>query len=119
MIKPRIPSGPPPKPLDGPELAKVLGWQRRMYWFYGIAMLLIFGGFLILTRVTEAAWVRPILALMLAGLMIGGAFVQFRERCPRCGTLLGRQSRFVLPGKCKSCGVPFPREGGGDHAPRA
>jgi hypothetical protein len=119
MLKPRIPSGPPPKPLDPAELAGVLGWQRQMYWFYGIAMALIAGGFLLLTTYPAASWVRSLLVAMVAGLMITGAWVQFRARCPRCQSLLGRQSRFVLAAKCKSCGVGFPRPGPEDHAPRA
>lgn len=119
MIKPRIPSGPAPKPLDEAELGRVLGWQRRMYAFYGAAMVLIATGFWLMYRFGEQAWVRPTLLVMLLGLMAGGAWVQFRERCPRCGTLLGRQSRFILPNKCKSCGVGFPRADEADHAPRA
>lgn len=119
MIKPRIPSGPPPKPLDPQELARVHAWQRRMYWYYGGAMLCIITGFYLMLRFGENAWLRPALAGMIVALMAAGAVVQFRERCPRCGTLLGRQSRFILPAKCKSCGVAFPRAGEADHAPRA
>jgi predicted cobalt transporter CbtA len=119
MIRPRIPSGPPPKPLDADELARILAWQRQMYWFYGIAMALITAGFLAITRFSETTWMRPLLLVMIIGLMIAGAFVQFRERCPRCQTLLGRQSRFILAAKCNSCGVAFPRGRDADHAPRA
>ena len=120
MIKPRIPSGPPPKPLDRAELERVLGWQQRMYWFYGTAMVLLCAGAWLLSQYGEAAWVRPSLIVMILGLMIAGAYVQFRERCPRCSALLGRQSRFVLGAKCKSCGVAFPRDtAGAGHAPRA
>lgn len=119
MMKPRIPAGPPPKPLDETELVRVLAWQRRMYVFYGVAMAAIAGGFYTVLRFQETAWIRPALALMLVALMAAGAYVQFRERCPRCQSLLGRQSRFVLAAKCKSCGVGFPRRDGEDHAPRA
>ena len=121
MIKPRIPTGPEPKPLSRTELARVLDWQNRMYWFYGIAMVLLCVGAWVLSQFGEARGVRPLLIAMIIGLMIVGAYVQFRERCPRCQTLLGRQSRFVLGAKCKSCGVAFPRDlaGAGDHAPRA
>lgn len=121
MIKPRIPSGPPPKPLDPAELARVHGWQRQMYLYYGAAMLMICAGFYLVTTFPDAAWVRPMLIVLLVALFIAGAWVQFRERCPRCGTLLGRQSRLILPAKCKSCGVPFPRADAADddHAPRA
>lgn len=119
MIKPRIPAGPAPKPLDKAELGRVLGWQQRMYAFYGAAMILIAVGFYLMSQFGEQVWVRPALLAMLLGLMAAGAWVQFRERCPRCGTLLGRQSRFILPNKCKSCGVGFPRADEADHAPRA
>jgi len=119
MIKPRLPAGPPPKPLDAPELARVLRWQRHMYAFYGVAMVMIAGGFYLMTVFAQAPWLRPLLLAMLLALILAGAWVQFRERCPRCGTLLGRQSRFILPNKCKSCGVGFPRADEADHAPRA
>jgi hypothetical protein len=119
MIRPRIPSGAPPEPLAPAELSRVLGWQRRMYWFYSVAMIMIAGGFYLMGRFADTSWIRPALLVMLLALMAAGAWVQFRERCPRCGTLLGRQSRFILPAKCKSCGVGFPRADEADHAPRA
>jgi hypothetical protein len=106
-MKPRLPSGPAPKPLDAAELARVHAWQRRMYLFYGVAMILIFAGFYVTTRFQEVTWVRPLLATMILVLMGVGALVQFRERCPRCDFPLGRQSRLVLAAKCKSCGVGF------------
>lgn len=109
MIKPKLPSGAPPKPLNAAEVACVLGWQQRMYWFYGIAMALITGGFILFSYRGYEPWVRPFLLALIGVLVIVGGYVQFRERCPRCATLLGRQSRFVLPNKCKQCGVAFPR----------
>lgn len=118
MIKPRIPSGPAPAPLDPQELARVHAWQRGMYVYYGLAMVLVAIGFYLVTRFQDLPWLRPALVLMIVALMVVGAFVQYRERCPRCGVLLGRQARLVLPARCKSCGVGFPRSDD-DHAPRA
>ncbi len=109
MIKSRLPSGAPPKPLNTAEVARVLGWQQRMYLYYGTAMGLITGGFVLFSYKGNEAWVRPFLLVLIAALVVVGGIVQFRERCPRCATLLGRQSRFVLPNKCKRCGVAFPR----------
>ena len=119
MIKPRIPSGPPPKPLDEAELVRVHTWQRNMYRYYGVAMILIAAGWFAMTRYSDVPWIRPGLFAMVIALMAVGAFVQFRERCPRCGFQLGRQARLILPAKCKSCGVGFPRAGETDYAPRA
>jgi len=41
--------------------------------------------------------------------MVAGAYVQFRDHCPRCGINLGRQGGVLLPLTCKACGVVFPR----------
>jgi hypothetical protein len=54
---------------------------------------------------------------IVVALVVAGAVVQFRERCPRCRTLLGRQGRVLLPPQCSSCGVFFPRRQDGPPAP--
>jgi hypothetical protein len=117
-MKSRNPSQPPPSPLSPDELGRVHQWQLRMIWFYGCAMICIAGGYYLMSRFADVPWLRPPLLIMLLALLIAGAVVQFRERCPRCGTLLGRQSRLILPNKCKSCGVGLRRAAEADHAPR-
>lgn len=46
------------------------------------------------------------LALLPAlALVVAGVFVQFSARCPACGYRLGRQSRLVVPERCRACGA--------------
>ena len=97
------------KPLNETERAYVRTWQRRMYGYFGTAMLIIFGlyaGAQTLGGTSTGRW------LVLCGvvlLVIGATYVQFSGRCPRCNSSLGRQARLVLPGRCRVCGVEFPR----------
>jgi hypothetical protein len=98
-----------PAPLDAEERARIWRWQRGMIAFYAFAMTSIAAGTYVLARFGEVAAVRQGALAAIALLVVAGAYVQFRERCPRCGSLLGRQSRLMLPLKCRSCGVPFPR----------
>jgi hypothetical protein len=46
----------------------------------------------------------PVVALVVAG-----GWLQFSIRCPACGYRLGRQSRLVVPERCRSCGVALRR----------
>jgi hypothetical protein len=110
-------SGPPPKPLNRDELARVWRWQRHMILFHAAAMLLMIGIILLASRynATDLAWTLTILGVPI--LLVLGAVIQFRERCPRCSTRLGRQARMFLPNECSGCGVEFPRTDD-PHAPR-
>lgn len=40
-----------------------------------------------------------------AGMVVAGVWLQFSARCPSCGYRLGRQSRLVVPERCRSCGA--------------
>jgi len=44
----------------------------------------------------------PALALVVASVVL-----QFSVRCPSCGYRLGRQSRLLVPDRCRSCGIPL------------
>jgi hypothetical protein len=98
-----------PVPLTPEDCAKIWRWERHMIVFYTIAMLALIGGIVAVGVWSDIALVRrSVLALILL-LAVIGAYVQFREVCPRCGSKLGKQSRFVLPDECRNCGVEFPR----------
>ena len=102
-------SGPIQKPLDEAELQRVWRWERNMIWFNGTAMALIIAGIVAFKYFAESSAYRYGVLAMIAALVVIGAYVQFREVCPRCKSLLGRQSRFVLPDSCRHCGVEYPR----------
>jgi hypothetical protein len=102
-------SGPAQKPLELPELERMWRWERRMIWFNATAMLLMIAGIVAFRYLSENVLYRRGVLVMIATLVVVGAFVQFREVCPRCKSRLGRQSRFVLPDSCRHCGVDFPR----------
>ena len=95
------------KPLAPAELARLRIWHRNMMLFYAAAMTVIIGAALLLPRIPQTTWAPRATLAVLAVLIVAGAIVQFRERCPRCLTRIGRQSRFVLPRQCRKCGVPF------------
>lgn len=100
---------PKPDPLTPEECTRIWRWERQMLVFYTIAMLLISGAVVFIAFAGDQQWARLSVIGMIVTLMAIGWFVQFRESCPRCGVKLGRQARVLLPVKCKSCGVQFPR----------
>jgi len=77
--------------------------------YYAAAMVLIAIGGWLLVRYGGEPFVRRLILLGVLGLVIAATLVQFRVRCPRCGTHLGRQTRLLLPPRCKTCRVAFPR----------
>ena len=99
----------PQEPLTGEEMQRLWRWERQVSWLYVAAM----GGFLLASvaanRFGDLAWIsRPLLAAALLVLAAAGA-LQFRERCPRCRTRLRSGVLKMLPDKCSTCGVAFPR----------
>lgn len=107
---PTNPFEPGERPLDNAELERVWRWERTMVRFYSLAMVAIGLAVVALWGFGTERWVRLTVVAGVGVLMIAGAWVQFRERCPRCTTRLGRQSRFMLPLRCKVCKVEFPRQ---------
>ena len=104
------PFEPGQRPLDAGERERVWRWERAMVRFCAISMVAIGLCVLLLWGYGTERWARMTVVAAIAALTLAGAWVQFRERCPRCHTLLGRQSRFMLPMRCKVCKVEFPRE---------
>lgn len=97
------------KPLNDAEQAVVKRWQRRMYTYFGCAMLIMFGMYAGAQRLGDSSAGRLMVLGGVAVLVVIATFVQFSGRCPRCNTLLGKQARLVLPAKCRVCGVDFPK----------
>lgn len=98
------------QPLERLECERIWSWERNMIRFYGFAMVMIVLATLLLWAYGTERAVRLAVVAGIAVLMASGAWVQFRERCPRCRSLLGRQSRIMLPMRCKVCRVEFPRQ---------
>jgi hypothetical protein len=96
-------------PLDRMECERIWAWETLMVRYYTFAMIMISLAVFLLWGFGTEPWARVTVVAGVVALMIAGAWVQFRERCPRCTSLLGRQSRFMLPMKCKVCKVDFPR----------
>ena len=103
--------GPIPKPLSKPELERIWRWERQMIAFYVTATCAMVGALALVLVFPASPGLGNVALGLLAVTLAVGAYVQFRERCPRCDTRLGRQARFILPVLCKSCGVEFPRPG--------
>ncbi len=97
-----------PAPLGAADLARLRRWQRNMR-LVAIATLFYLGvmvGFV--STIPIEAWVaRWIAVLVLPAMVIAGVVLQFGERCPRCGLLLGLQTSLGVPPTGERCGVPF------------
>lgn len=98
-----------PRPLNSAEAAYVRTWQRRMYGYFGFAMLVILGLYIAAGEYGDSPTARWIVLAGVIALVVAATFVQFSGRCPRCKAYLGRQTRLVLPAKCGACGVDFPK----------
>jgi ribosomal protein S27AE len=96
-----------PAPLTAAECNRLWRWQRRMLLFYGVAIALLALAAALMLLFGELAWVRRAAMALLLALIGAATFVQFRERCPRCGWRLGSQGRLFLPAECPGCGVEF------------
>jgi hypothetical protein len=103
------PPGPLPAPLTREECERIWTWERWMMGFYAFAMIAILGTVSLAGVMGHSTQGRLVVVGVLVLLALAGAFVQFREKCPRCAARLGRQSRLLLPDKCRHCGVEFPR----------
>ena len=103
------PLPPLPKPLTGVELARIWRWERHMIVFYACAITLIATAMAAAVSFGDIAWLRRSLLGLVLVLVVAGSFVQFREKCPRCGRRLGSQSRLLLPERCRKCRVKFER----------
>lgn len=109
MARSTHPLKPLPKPLTDVELARIWRWERHMIAFYAGAITLIAIAMAAAVSFSDVAWLRRSLLGLVLALVVGGSFVQFREKCPRCGRRLGSQSRLLLPERCRGCRVKFER----------
>jgi hypothetical protein len=107
MFKRKPYAGTPPAPLDADEFAKLQRWEWWMIRFYTGAMIALIAAIMLIGFYGQATWARRTVIYGILALVVLATWVQFREQCPRCQARIGRQSRLVLPPKCKHCGVKF------------
>ena len=98
-----------PAPLSPQEVDRLRRWERRMVRSYATVIMVIAAGIGLSLVYGEAGGVRYLVLGAAALIALGVAVAQFRERCPRCHTRLGSQSLLLLPDRCRTCGVAFPR----------
>ena len=82
--------------------------RRRQHWMISSFVL---GAALLLATVFWPFGARAQFLVWLAGivLLVVSAVLQFTRRCPRCGAIIGIQSRLALPPACRRCGVALGR----------
>lgn len=110
MTDPRAQSAAPaPAPLTRPELERLWRWERHMIRYYAAAMAILLAAGVLAMAYSDVVWLRRGVLGLVVVLLLAATYVQFRERCPRCGMRIGSQSRLMLPNKCRRCGVAFDR----------
>lgn len=98
-----------PAPLQRTEIERLWRWERMMVRFYATATVVIVVSLALAVAYSEIAWVRRSLLGITLVLLGAATVLHFRERCPRCHARIKLTSGFMLPGKCRSCGVVFER----------
>ena len=91
--------------LSNIEREQLRSWQRRLV----IAFVVTIAGLLIVFAADIVFGFSPRGALLafsaLLVLALAAMVIQISQKCPRCGYRLGRQTRLLLPDRCKKCGV--------------
>jgi len=100
----------PPAPLTKAEAEKVQAWERWRIIFYVMFMALVAAALGVAERFGDSPIGKYMAIGVMAFLFFGAIAVQWSGRCPRCGMLLGKQSRVSLPSHCRACGVAFPKK---------
>jgi hypothetical protein len=95
------------KPLDEGELQVLAHWQVRMLVLYVASIIYLL--FLLILSSSPNLPGDQLSADLAYGLLlplVGVAFYhQFSAHCPRCGLVLGLQSRLLVPAHCARCGI--------------
>jgi hypothetical protein len=97
------------QPLTPAELDRLRRRERQTGWFHLATLGVLLAGGLGAWRYGDLAWFRGLFLALLAALAVAAAFVQLRERCPRCSARLRSRLLLALPDKCPACGVSLQR----------
>jgi hypothetical protein len=103
-----------PEPLTRVELERLWRWERKMIRFHVAAFAVLALCALAAFFLSDIAWVRRSVLILVIGLVAAATVLQLSERCPRCGSRLRTKTLLRLPARCHFCGVAFdrPPEGG-------
>jgi hypothetical protein len=102
-------SHPKPDPLTHQELQRIWRWKRWMIRYYAMAITMLAVGVGAGHFYGDKPWARPLIIAGVLAFVLFTISALFREKCPRCGSRLGGQSRMILPDECRGCGVEIPR----------
>ncbi len=103
------------KRLTEQDLKKLFQWEHKIFRIFSAALLLIFIGITLPLAISVSVWFRPFLFLLGGGLLLSVVVLQFSAKCPNCGARLGVQVLPLVPDRCKTCGLDFPRTKGLDN----
>ena len=93
------------KNLNANELEELPLWQKRMITVFATTMAALIFVVVADLIIGISRMVASFAFLVLIALVGLGIFIQFSQKCPRCGYRLGFQSRLLVPHNCKKCGV--------------
>jgi hypothetical protein len=108
----------PPPQLNPEQVKELHAWESFLGRFYVAAILAILAAMLLVFFLGEQPWVRRVALLIGVGLLVVGAVIQRRVRCPSCKGRLGFPSKMRFPDFCPKCRVHFPRPESEITAPR-
>lgn len=97
-----------PPPLTDSECTRLWAWEERLRRYYIAASVGMMLAVAVLAWVDSVMVRRGVVAVVIA-LFAGAAYLQSREKCPRCGSRLRFRSRLTMTDLCRTCGVLFPR----------
>ena len=97
------------EPLTPEELEQLRRRGGQMAWFHAAAMATLMIGAVGISRYGDLAWFRHALVAAVAVLVLAGAVLQLRQRCPRCGARLASRLLMLPPEQCGTCGVALTR----------
>lgn len=95
----------PHRPLERTDLLGLRRWQRWMLFIFVAMWFFLVAVFVAHLLLALPLWIVQLVILLDLGLVISGVALQFSARCPACGYRLGRQSRLLVPQRCRSCGI--------------
>ena len=76
------------EPLTREELKRLWRWEQHMFRFHAVALTILAVCAAAAFFYSDIAWVRRLLLVLVALLIVAATILQMREKCPRCGARL-------------------------------